>query len=306
MDRQATVAGMFYPASEAACRREVAAYLRAAEPDVSDADADEVEEPIRGGLVPHAGWTYSGLTAAHVYAALAAQDAPDTVIIFGAVHTWGVSRPSVYPEGSWQTPLGPLGVDAELADGLVAAASGEVAASAGAHADEHSIEVQLPFVRFIYPQVRILPVAVPPGANAGRVGEWAAAAARSLGRRVVALGSTDLTHYGPRYGIAPAGVGEAGLHWTRDNDARILDLAVQMQSDHVAAEARGHHNACGPGAVAATIRCAAALGATHGRLLYYTTSYDVMPEGTPTDLVGYSAVIYTQCLEVPDESHRHD
>jgi len=291
---------MLYPAGEVTCRREVTAYLRAAQPQASAAVAGRV----LGGVVPHAGWTYSGLTAAHVYSALATQDAPDTVILFGAVHSWGVTRPSVYPEGNWLTPLGPLAVDAELAAQLEAEAGGDVVSSTSAHAAEHSIEVQLPFVHVIYPQAHILPVAVPPEANAGRVGEAAAAAARSLGRRVVTLGSSDLTHYGPRYGMAPAGVGEAGLRWARDNDARVLDAAVRMDADRVLAEARSRHNACGPGAIAATIRCVATLGATLGTLLYYTTSYDVMPEGMPSDLVGYGAVIYTQDGETPDESRR--
>ncbi|NLD43926.1 MAG: AmmeMemoRadiSam system protein B [Chloroflexi bacterium] len=285
MDRIPTVAGMFYPAGEAACRREVEAFLRAV-------DAEAPERPIRAGLVPHAGWAYSGATAAHVFSVLAQQQAPETVILFGAVHSWGVSRPSVYPDGSWRTPLGPLAVDAELAVRLLAEGAGVVVGSADAHADEHSIEVQLPFVRHLFPEALILPIAVPPVGDAAQVGAVAAAAVRALGRRAVALGSTDLTHYGPRYGMAPAGVGQPGLRWARDNDARMLDLAVDLADDKVLAEARGHHNACGAGAVAAAIRFSRALGATQGQLLDYTTSYDVMPEGMPSDLVGYGAVIY--------------
>jgi len=285
MDRLATFAGTFYPAGEAACRREIEAYLRAAEPDVP-------ERPVVGGLVPHAGWVYSGLAAAHVYRALQEGPAPETVILFGAVHSWGVPGPSLAATGTWQTPLGALTVDEELAARLLQDGAGVVVDRPAAHAQEHAIEVQLPFVKYLFPSVRILPIATPPLASAARAGEAAARAAQALGRRVVVLGSTDLTHYGPRYGIAPVGVGEAGLAWTHENDARLLDLAAEMAADGVMAEAQAHHNACGPGAVAAAIQAAAGLGATEGRLLHYTTSHEVLPQGPPTDLVGYGAIVY--------------
>ncbi|NLD74576.1 MAG: AmmeMemoRadiSam system protein B [Chloroflexi bacterium] len=285
MDRPATFAGMFYPAGEAACRREIEAYLSAAEPDA-------LGKPIIGGVVPHAGWVYSGLTAAHVFRALQGQPAPETVIVFGAVHSWGVPGPSLSATGQWQTPLGPLAIDEELAATLLAEGEGTLADRPDAHTQEHAIEVQLPFIKYLFPTVRILPIATPPLASAARAGEHVARAVQALGRRAVVLGSTDLTHYGPRYGIAPVGVGEAGLRWAHENDARLLEKAVGMDADGVMAEAQAHHNACGPGAVAATIRTAAGLGATEGHLLHYTTSHDVMPQGQPTDLVGYGAIVY--------------
>ncbi|NLX37441.1 MAG: AmmeMemoRadiSam system protein B [Chloroflexi bacterium] len=279
--REPVVAGLFYPADPRSCTREIEAYLGAVE--LPDEPLDFV-----AGIAPHAGWTYSAETAAHTLLALAQQE-PDTVVLFGAVHMWGVPGASIYAEGAWRTPLGDLPVDAELAQ-AVGAASALVRAVPSAHAQEHSIEVQLPFVRHLLPRASILPIAVPPIAESSDIGRAVARATQQLGRRAVALGSTDLTHYGPRYSNTPAGVGEEGLRWTHENDRRVLSRIEQLDAPGVLSEVRAHHNACGAGAVAAAIGFAVELGATRGMLLHYTTSYEVMPLDAPSDLVGYGAM----------------
>lgn len=283
--RYPTVAGMFYPGQAADCREQVQECLR-------DAPPADFLRPIYAGVVPHAGWAYSGPTAARVFAAVAAQGAPDTFVLFGAVHHWGVSRAALYGSGSWQTPLGDLPIDAELAAEMLRANGDLLVDQPHAHADEHSIEVQLPFVKYLFPQAHILPIATPPEVHTEQVGRAAARAAQALGRSAVAIGSSDLTHYGPRYGMAPAGTGEAGLRWARANDARLLDLAVQLKAAEVLHEAETHYNACGAGAIAAAIGFALEMGASEGRLLEYTTSYDAQPQGRPSDLVGYGAVVF--------------
>ncbi len=276
---------MFYPAHAAECRDEVLECLR-------DAASSAPPRPIHGGIVPHAGWTYSGPTAARVFAAIAAQGAPQTLVLFGAVHRWGLSHASAYGSGSWRTPLGDLAVDEELAAAALSASEGLLVDEPRAHEGEHSIEVQLPFVRHLFPEARILPIAIPPEAQPEQVGRKVAQAAVTLGRSAVAVGSSDLTHYGPRYGMAPAGTGEAGWRWTRASDARILDLAAKMQAEQVLREAATRYNACGAGAIAAAIGFAAELGASEGFLLEYTTSHDAHPMGRPSDLVGYGAMVF--------------
>ncbi|NLG28303.1 MAG: AmmeMemoRadiSam system protein B [Chloroflexi bacterium] len=283
--RLPTVAGMFYPAQTAACRAEVDECLRSATPR-------ELRRPIRGGVVPHAGWTYSGPTAARVFAAIAENDAPETLVLFGAVHRWGVERAALYGAGSWRTPLGDISIDSDLAAKVLALGDGLLVDQPRAHDEEHSIEVQLPFVRHLFPLSRILPIAIPPEAQAEQVGRTVAQAVTELGLRAVAIGSSDLTHYGPRYGLAPAGTGEPGWRWARANDARLLELAAKMQANEVLREAAARFNACGAGAIAAAISYASALGATEGTLLEYTTSYDVHPNGRPGDLVGYGALVF--------------
>ena len=282
--RYPTVAGLFYPEGEAACRREVRACLQGA--------GAAPARGLRGGVVPHAGWTFSGRTAARVYAALHAQGTPDTVVLAAAVHGWGAQAACVYGSGAWVTPLGAIKVDEELARQVVEMAGGLIVDQPEAHAAEHSIEVQLPFVQHLFPEARILPVATPPAAACIETGQVVARAIEALGRTAWAVGSTDLTHYGPRYGYAPAGPGEAGLAWARQNDQRLLDLVTTMQLDAILPEAEARRNACGAGAIVATIAHALTVGATRGIVLDYTTSYQVMPIGPLVDLVGYGAVVF--------------
>jgi len=276
---------MFYPAHEASCRREVESYLAQVTCDLAGCQ-------VVGGIAPHAGWTFSGLTTAHVYAALRQQTPPETVVLFGAVHSWRVLAPSVFGAGRWRTPLGALAVDEELAQNLLQAANGTLMDSPEAHLDEHAIEVQLPFLARVCPEARILPIAVPPEPSAEGIGALVAECARGLGRRAVAIASTDLTHYGPRYGLAPAGVGEGALQWIHANDARVLDLIAALKGADIVSEVERHHNACGAGAVAAAIGFASAMGATRGQVVHYTTSHEVAPVGPASDMVGYGAVVF--------------
>lgn len=283
--RSPIVAGMFYPAHEAMCRREVESYLAQASCEL---DGGEVV----GGIVPHAGWTFSGLTAAHVYASLARQNPPDVVVLFGAVHSWRVVKPGVYSSGGWRCPLGSMPVDEELAREVLRCGKGALDDDAAAHMDEHSIEVQLPFLARVCPQARILPIAVPPMPRATDIGRLVAACVHALGRRGVAIGSTDLTHYGPRYGLAPAGVGEGAVQWVHANDARVLALMADLRGGDILSEVEAHHNACGAGAVAATIGFATEMGAARGHIAHYTTSHEVAPVGPASDMVGYGAVVF--------------
>lgn len=283
--RSPIVAGTFYPAHEAACRREVQAFLSQASCTIGDCE-------VVAGIVPHAGWTFSGLTAAHLYAPLRRQIPADTVVLFGAVHSWRVTQPSIYGSGRWRCPLGYMAVDEELAREVLRCADGALADDAMAHMDEHSIEVQLPFLACVYPEARILPIAVPPMPGADGIGALVAECVRSLGRRAIAIGSTDLTHYGPRYGLAPAGVGDGALVWIHANDARVLDLMVNLRVEDILPEVEAHHNACGAGAVAATLGYAMAMGATRGQVAHYTTSHEVAPVGPASDMVGYGSVVF--------------
>jgi len=148
-------------------------------------------------------------------------------------------------------------------------------------------------VRHLWPEARIVPLMVPPDSDAVAVGEAVARAVRPRGRSVYLLGSTDLTHYGPRYGLTPRGAGPAALAWAKENDQRLLDDAVHLRAEGIVARAQSEHSACGGGAVAATVAAAAALGARQGRILEHTTSYDVRPSGRAEDFVGYAAVVFS-------------
>ena len=267
------------------CAQQVDSFLR---------DYPPLERPARpvAGVVPHAGWFYSGRTAARVYRHFAERRAPDTVVLLGAVHRWGVRRAAVYPDGAWRTSLGDAPVDASLAQALLEAAGGLVTASRRAHHEEHAIEVQVPMVQHLFPGARILPVAVPPSGDAVALGTALGELLERWSGEVVVVGSTDLTHYGDSYGFAPAGRGPDAEQWMRDNDRRILDRAEKLDAAGVLAEAAENRNACGAGAFAAAISVARARGATEGVLVDYTNSHEVHPRGAFSMAVGYAGMLF--------------
>lgn len=280
--RQPAVAGRFYPADETECQRML----------------DEIVQPIDfkgvavGAIVPHAGWIYSGATAALSINALL-RTRPETVVIFGAVHTLDSNFSSLFPSGAWQTPLGALHVDEELAARL--ARRPHITDSPAAHAHEHSIEVQLPLVQRILGDVKIVPISVRPSDLAAEIGRAVATEIRELDRRVVFLASTDLTHYGPAFGFEPHGHGSEGIRWAKElNDRRFVDLIAALDADAVVPEAAQNHNACGAGAVAAGIAAAIELGAQGYIELGHTTSADSEFEagGRPINSVGYEAGVF--------------
>lgn len=281
--RQPAFAGRFYPGNRDNCKRML---------DEMSRPADLPRQSI-GAIVPHAGWIFSGPTAALSLAALA-QAEPETIVIFGAVHTLDANYASLYPKGSWETPLGFLPVDEELAERI--ARRPRISADPGAHRNEHSIEVQLPLIQHALGEVKILPISVRPSDIAAEIGRVCAAEAADLDRRVVFLGSTDLTHYGPAFGFEPHGRGEAGIRWAKEvNDRRFIDLVSALDADAVVPEATANHNACGAGAVAATIGAVRELDADAYSELEHTTSADRELErgGQPVNSVGYEAGVFT-------------
>lgn len=288
--RSPVVAGRFYPSDPRRCRSELESCL----PPTHDQPA--IEGAVVGGVGPHAGWICSGAIAARVAAACARQG-PRSAILFGAVHVPHVERPSLYARGSWQTPLGTVDIDEPLAE-RIAAESSLIRVDDTAHRYEHSIEVHLPFLQHYLAPLRIVPIMVPPDDDAAAVGDEVGRVARAAGGPVFVLGSSDLTHYGPAYEFTPYGVGMAGLRWAKqENDRRMIDLILRLDATAVVPEARAHGNACGSGAIAATIAACKQLGADRAVLLDHATSFEVLsarfPE-EPTDAVGYAGIVFVR------------
>jgi MEMO1 family protein len=284
--RNAVVSGQFYPDDKVFCIREIEECLGTAKKH------PEVGKMI-AGIVPHAGWRFSGPTAAKVFAQIDREDPPTTFVLFGAVHRWGSQSPSLFSRGAWETPLGPLHINEELAQKMLSSMEGMMGDDPRAHASEHSLEVQLPFIAYLFPGATILPIALPPDRRSHEIGEKIGIFLAREKTNAVVIGTTDLTHYGPGYGFAPKGVGEAALQWAKKvNDAGIIDLAIEMKDERIVGEAQEHHNACGSGAMAATVGAARALGAKRGILLEYTTSHDMMPTRQVSDFVGYAGIVF--------------
>jgi AmmeMemoRadiSam system protein B len=207
MTRMPIVAGMFYDASPSACRRAVQEFLEQAElPETTPSGAV-------GGLVPHAGWVCSGSVAALTFKALL-RDVPDdlTLLLLGAVHAHSSPHGMLWGSGAWHSPLGEMQTNSELADEILRRCP-EVHEDPAAHATEHSLEVQLPFIQVLAPNARIVPLMVPPSPLAAMIGAQLGRVLQDYPKRVLVVGSSDLTHYGPRYGMTPAGVGRQGIAW---------------------------------------------------------------------------------------------
>jgi len=291
--RQPIVAGRFYAGTERACR----AHLERI--DAAPAAADDLPANLVAAIVPHAGWDCSGHVAMEVFRT-AERRVPQgaTFVLFGAVHRFGVARASIDTGDAWHTPLGPMKIDAPLAELLLDEGGGLLIADSGAHNAEHSIEVQLPMIRHVFGDCPIVPIAAPPRPDSHEVGRRVAEIVQRAGRPVFVVGTTDLTHYGRKfYGFAPAGTGREGLEWVKtENDPRMIELMRTLKAEAVVAEAAAHQNACGAGAVAATLAAARQLGSTAGHLIDYTTSYDVVRDQlygeTVSDFVGYVGMVF--------------
>jgi MEMO1 family protein len=294
-------AGSWYPEDPDDCRAAIAEYRARSKPRRSPPlppGEGKGEGPSRravAAVCPHAGWFFSGPTAVLTIDALAAGcDKPDTVILFGAVHHGGVDTASVWPSGEWQTPLGPARVDNGLADAVIEAGRGRIRSNREAHLGEHSIEVLMPFIRAAFPDAAILPIAAPPDAGMIEVGSIAAFTAKSLGRAAVAVGSTDMTHYGmDHFGWAPAGRGPRAVKWAaEENDPPFLDALARLDASAALDMQRDRRNSCGPGAVAATISFAREMGAKRGVVVDYSTSLDAEPGRAADNFVTYGGVVF--------------
>jgi len=281
-------AGSFYDATPEKCRQHAENLL--AEADLPD----DLPSRLYGGLVPHAGWVFSGRVAAKTLKALAAAGDVGTLVVFGADHTGSVRLGEVYDSGAWNTPLGDAEIDEKLAAALLQAAEC-LRANPDAHAYEHSIEVQVPLIQVLWPEAKLVPVAVPPTALAAEMGRAIGKTIREGFPRVRVLGSTDLTHHGGHFG-SPGGRGKAGVDWAVENDRRMLDIVKAMQAEMVVPEAEKRMNACGAGAIAASIAACKEMGAARAVVLEYTNSYQVMRETYPGNLddttVGYASVVF--------------
>jgi len=277
--RRADFAGSWYPAKASECEEIIKEFKRSGAPCPPGGV---------GGIVPHAGWLYSGSIACNVIQCMSTGPAPDTVILFGR-HLHPSSGYYLMKEGSWATPLGELQIDEELGEKLSAEFPFHIE-TATRYEQDNTIELQLPFIKYFFPDSKILPIGVPPSPASLRIGERAVELSKSLDRRIMVLGSTDLTHYGANYGFTPKGRGEGAVAWVKEeNDRRLVDLILQMDPGGVIRESLENHNACCSGAAATAIAAAKRLGARRAEKLVYGTSYDVRPDQS---FVGYVGVVF--------------
>ncbi len=270
--RPSAVAGQWYPGNAEVLRREVDAHLSAA----GRSDTNACPCAI---IAPHAGLRYSGPVAAWAYA-LTRECDYSAVVLVGPSHFIGFDGVSVWARGSWETPLGAVRVAEDVA-AAIAAESDAIVERPSAHGREHSIEMQLPFVARVLPDVPIVPLVMghQHRHTATALGE---ALARSVtawreknGRSILLVASSDLSHYEN----AAVAVQLDGVVLKR---VEALDPGGLMD-----ALERDPRHACGGGPMVSVLIAAARLGATSARVLRYADSGDVT--GDKSSVVGYMA-----------------
>lgn len=276
--RPPAVAGTFYPQDAGQLAAMVDSFLEAA--DGTDG------EPV-ALIVPHAGYIYSGWVAAYAFKQLEGTKY-DTIVIIGPSHYAAFEEISVYAEGAFQTPLGYVPIDEEVANALIDADE-KIVFQPSVHGPEHSIEVQLPFVQRIYEDFKIVPIIIgqPTEENVEILAE---ALVQVLGdRKALIIASSDMSHY-PEYDDAVR-VDNATLAAIETMNPEIVwaKLVANMTNGVVGLSTC----LCGEGPVMAVIKAAPRLGANQITILQYANSADSpFVEADKSRVVGYGAVMF--------------
>lgn len=279
------MAGSWYPSSAGALARDVDGYLAAIEPDAVTAHGR-----LDAVIVPHAGLMFSGPVGAHAYKVVAEHGPFDSVILAGPSHFVAFDGIALYPSGAFESPLGPARIDEQLGEDLMAA-SPLIRPLPSVHAREHSLEMQLPFIRRLLPDAAIVPLLMGyqtretiealAGALARVTTRLAPPKAEGEGGRTLLVASTDLSHY------FDARTAEALDRRVRDSVAGCdPDGLLRIFEEYPEGE-RGRFVACGGGPAIAVMMAARARGAQHGRVLKYMHSGQI--SGDNSAVVGYLA-----------------
>ena len=280
--RRAVFSGSWYPSSPAECKREINGFIK---------EGQQLDLPSGewvGGIVPHAGWYFSGSIACNVINSLRSDDPPDVLVVFG-MHLHPNDPCVMMADGAWETPFGELRVETQLAGELARQFSFSLE-SFNNFAQDNTIELQLPFIKYFFKDARIVAMGVPPAKSSLAIGRAVTEIAKRLDLNIKVIGSTDLTHYGPNYGFVSEGAGPKAVDWVRrQNDRRIIDLMLDMDAEKVIKEALASQNACCAGAAATAIQAAKHLGADRAKSIAYATSYDKNPADS---FVGYVGIVF--------------
>ena len=230
-----------------------------------------------GYIVPHAGYIYSGPVAAHAYYSLSIEKSPETIILIGPNHTGLGSPVSIAPWREWKTPLGRIPIDREMFEWFVRNSS-LVMPDYDAHIQEHSIEVQLPYLQYIYNSgIKILPIVAydqTPEVARG-LAEEIRRAIEELGRDVVILASSDLNHYDPH-------------EVTLEKDRKAIDAIMSLDPERFFQTiVRENITVCGPIGIMVLMYLARTITHVKPVVLKHATSGDT--SGDKSSVVGYLA-----------------
>jgi AmmeMemoRadiSam system protein B len=258
--RSCAVAGMFYPRDPNHLEQLLNRFFTGI-PDTGSTDA-------KGIVVPHAGYIYSGAVAAQAYAEIPAEFS-GTIVVIGPSHRGFLSAASAIP---WETPLGVVDTDTAFIKAL------DIEIDEAAHATEHSIEVQVPFIKYRFPRARIAPVMMgeQDEVEAAALAQKIVAAAGTTKREIRIVASSDFSHYVPE-------------SLARENDLYAIEPLRTLNTGEFFNRIRSRRvSACGYGPIAAMVEACRAFGASEGKLVTYATSGEVT--GDRHEVVGYAAI----------------
>jgi AmmeMemoRadiSam system protein B len=277
--RRPTQAGAFYEGDAEALKTQIEnCFLQEFGPKKRPKVNKNGLREVIGLVCPHAGYMFSGAVAANAYYELAQDGKPDTVVILGPNHTGYGSALSLMNEGVWRTPLGDVEIDGETANQIVQETR-LVDVDDVAHRFEHSIEVQLPFLQYLYgSEFKFVPVCFQLQDLSSAVEVGKALVEVLASKNAVVIASSDMTHYEPQGNAAAKDL--AALKAVEAMDEKRFYSVIETQNV----------TACGYGPIAAVITAAKGLGAKEAKLLCYKSSGDVT--GDYSSVVGYGAVSF--------------
>ena len=283
--RKAIVAGSFYNQNRESLKKQIAdCFLHRIGPrELPSATAQKKERRIIGAISPHAGYMFSGPVAAHHYLRLSLEKTPQTIIIIGPNHSGVGGDISLMAAGQWETPLGIVEIDSLTANNIMAQDEKRIIKDdLQAHLMEHSIEVQLPFLQFIYPGngYKILPISI----NNQRLemmeylAEVIYQVIKENSNEFLLIASSDFNHY-------------ESQESTKRKDAEAIKHILNMESTRFYQAIRDNDaSICGPGPITIVMETCKKLDIARGQLLKYATSGDV--SGMNDQVVGYASIIF--------------
>lgn len=265
MVRKPAVAGQFYTSDPTLLRAQLESFVK----------SEEQKMNLRGAIVPHAGYIYSGAVAGSVYARA---HIPDTVVILGPNHHGIGSKAALYPPGEWLTPLGKIGIDQQLS-AAIKSTSSLVVEDSTAHLYEHSLEVQVPFLQYLNPDVSIVPICLgfTDFSTCKSLGLSLAKAINAYKKDVLIIASSDMSHY-------------QTVEVARHEDSLAIKEVLNMNPEGLYLTVTGRGiTMCG--IIPATVMLVAtlALGASNSELIRYATSGEV--SGDFNQVVGYAGIM---------------
>ncbi|MBS7650107.1 MAG: AmmeMemoRadiSam system protein B [Candidatus Bathyarchaeia archaeon] len=276
--RKPAQAGFFYSGKTEELKREIeGCFKHRLGPKEIPKVVDKELSGIVGLICPHAGYAYSGPVAATAYSELARHGRPRTIVIVGPNHTGRGSGVSLMNEGGWVTPLGEVKIDSHLANSILENAS-IIDVDVEAHTYEHSIEVQLPFLQYLYgSNFRFVPICMMMQdlETSRELGEAISKVANEPTHLVLA--SSDMTHYEPH---------EVAVFKDMKVIQAIQRLDEQLIEDTVESEMV---SACGVGPIISAVVYSKRRGATEAKLLSYRTSGEI--SGDYQSVVGYASMV---------------